>query len=472
VILPTKTEHKKNPARILRTNLTDMKKPNILVIEDDPDGRASIVEVIEDADMSVTAAENGEDGISNFKAGQFDVVLSDLVLPDIDGIEVMVSLLKLHPEIPVIIMTAYGSVESSVKALKSGAYDYITKPLDLDEIQTKLKRAVEASRLRQKVSSFQNSVRSQFGSSAITAADPKSIELLRKVETLAATNATILIQGESGTGKELIARALHYDGPRVDKPFVAVNCGAFSESLLASELFGHEKGSFTGAVKQHKGAFERANGGTLFLDEIGDASPDVQVKLLRALEERRITRIGGQQSFPVDVRVVSASNRILDDMVAAGNFREDLLYRLKVVDLNIPPLRERVGDIRPLTDRFVASACAEHGRRISEIEQSFYQTLEQYDWPGNIRQLRNVIESAVVLSTSPILTSSNLRLSPATTETNTFKVPANMTLENMEKEILRQTLMRNDGNRTITAEHLGLSRRTIQRKIKEHNLPF
>jgi DNA-binding NtrC family response regulator len=449
-----------------------MKEPKILVIEDDPDGRASIVEAIEDADMSVTAAATGEDGISAFKAGQFDVVLSDLVLPDIDGIEAMESILKLRQGIPVLIMTAYGSVASSVKALKAGAYDYITKPLDLDEIQTKLKRAVEASRLRRQVSSFENSVRSKFGSAAITAEDPKSVELLRKVKTLAATTATVLIQGESGTGKELIARALHYDGPRVDKPFVAVNCGAFSETLLASELFGHEKGSFTGAVRQHKGAFERADGGTLFLDEIGDASPEVQVKLLRALEDRSITRIGGQSAFHVDVRVVSASNRILGDLVTDGSFREDLLYRLKVVDLSIPPLRERPGDIRPLADRFVAAACAEHGRQISEIEASFYKALRQHDWPGNIRQLRNVIESAVVLSTSPTLTSANLTLSYSAQDAPVFEVPINMTLEDIEKETLRQTLMRNEGNRTITAEQLGLSRRTIQRKIKEHNLPF
>ncbi len=448
------------------------KKAHILVIEDDPDGRASIVEAIEEAaDMLPTAVETGKQGVTAFKSGNFDVVLSDLVLPDIDGIEVMQNMLKIRQDIPIMIMTAYGSVESSVKALKSGAYDYITKPLDLDEIQTKLRRAVEASRLRRRVSDFQDSVRQQFGTESITAQDPKSIELLRKVRTLADTTATVLIQGESGSGKELIARALHYDGPRFDKPFVAVNCGAFSDTLLASELFGHEKGSFTGAVRQHKGAFERADGGTLFLDEIGDASPDVQVKLLRALEERKITRIGGQDSFKVDVRVVSASNKILTDMVQEGSFREDLLYRLKVVDLAIPPLRDRKGDIRPLAERFLADACAEHGRQISEVAPSFYEELQNYDWPGNIRQLRNVIESSVVLSTSPTLTAADLMLTAPRTK-DSFDFPDNMTLEDIEKEALRQALLRNEGNRTLTAEQLGLSRRTIQRKIKEHNLPF
>lgn len=450
-----------------------MKKPHILIIEDDPDGRASVVEAVEDADMEATAAETGRDGMAAFRAGTFDVVLSDLVLPDIDGIEVLTSLLGDDAGVPIMLMTAYGSVDSSVKALKSGAYDYIIKPLDLDELQTKLRRAVETSRLRRKVSHFKHAARSQFGSGVITVADPKSRELLRQVDTLAATNATVLIQGESGTGKELIARALHYDGPRAEAPFVAVNCGAFTESLLASELFGHEKGAFTGAVRQHKGAFERADGGSLFLDEIGDAPTDVQIKLLRVLEERHVTRIGGQASFPVDVRVVSASNRVLEDLVADGKFREDLLYRLKVVDLTVPPLRQRRGDIRPLADRFIAAACNEHGRGIHDVTPSFYETLERHDWPGNIRQLRNVIESAVVMSTTPTLSGDNLSLAitPAATEPS-FTAPDHMTLDDIEKEVLRQTLVRNEGNRTLTAEQLGLSRRTIQRKIKDYQLPF
>lgn len=450
-----------------------MKTPRVLIIEDDPDGRASVVEAVEDGDMATVAAATGEEGVEAFKAGEFDVVLSDLVLPDIDGIDVLTRLLELRPGIPVMIMTAYGSVESSVKALKSGAYDYITKPLDLDDLQTKLKRGVEASRLRQQVDSFQATARNQFGSGAITAADPKSLALLEQVRTLADTSATVLIQGESGTGKELIARALHYDGPRFNGPFVAVNCGAFTESLLASELFGHEKGAFTGAIRQHQGAFERADGGTLFLDEVGDAPPDVQIKLLRVLEERRVTRIGGQTSFSVDVRVVSASNRNLEDLVADGAFREDLLYRLKVVDIAVPPLRERRGDIRPLTERFVSAACSEHGRQVQEVSANFYEALVSQEWPGNIRQLRNVIESAVVMSTSPTLSAANLPPARTTPQAGApFRAPSGMTLEDIEKEILRQALARNEGNRTLTAEELGLSRRTIQRKIKEHNLPF
>ncbi|MBT3296346.1 MAG: sigma-54-dependent Fis family transcriptional regulator [Verrucomicrobia bacterium] len=450
-----------------------MNTPRILIVEDDPDGRASVLEAVQDAGMQATAAASGKEGIAIFKEDAFDVVLSDLVLPDIDGVEVLISIGKLQADVPVMIMTAYGSVDSSVRAMKAGAYDYITKPLDLDDLQTKLKRAVETSRLRQQVDSFRSAARTQFGARAITAEDPKSTALLEQIKTLAATNATVLIQGESGTGKELIAHALHYDGLRCDGPFVAVNCGAFTESLLASELFGHEKGAFTGAIRKHKGAFERADGGTLFLDEIGDAPLDVQIKLLRVLEERRVTRIGGQESFGIDTRVISASNRILNELVADGAFREDLLYRLKVVDITVPPLRERRGDIRPLADRFIAAACSEHGRHIDEVTADFHDALVNCNWPGNIRQLRNVIESAVVMSTSSVLTSASLALPHSTIDSRIpFVTPTGMPLEDIEREILRQALARNQGNRTLTAEELKISRRTIQRKIKEHNLPF
>ncbi len=425
--------------------------------------------------MTVVAMPTGEEGLAAFRQQEFDIVLTDLVLPDIDGIEVLERLLQLRPEIPVMIMTAYGSVASSVRAIKSGAYDYITKPLDLDDLQAKLKRAAETARLRRRVVNFESCAREQFGSGAIIAEDPQMLELLEQVRTLAGTTATVLVQGESGTGKELIARALHYDGSRADGPFVAVNCGAFTESLLVSELFGHEKGSFTGAFRQHRGAFERAHGGTLFLDEIADASSDVQVKLLRVLETREVQRVGGQAPVRVDVRVVSASNRPLQQRVADGAFREDLLYRLNVVDLTVPPLRERRRDIRPLADVFVAAACAEHGRTIHEIMPSFYEALEAYHWPGNVRQLRNAIESAIVINKASVLDAGSLSsaIRPAAgrpAAAPAFEAPTGMTLAEIEREVLRQTLARTQANRTLTADQLGLSRRTIQRKIKEHDL--
>ncbi len=450
-----------------------MQNISILIIEDDPDGRASVSEAAEDAGMKVTAVDGGEAGLAAFRRGDFDLVLTDLVLPDIDGIDVLERLLQVNPKLPVIIMTAYGSVSSSVRAIKSGAYDYITKPLDLDDLQAKLKRAAETARLRKRVVNFESSARQQFGSGTITAEDPRMVELLEQVHTLAGTTATVLIHGESGTGKELVARALHYDGTRADGPFVAVNCGAFTESLLVSELFGHEKGAFTGAFRQHRGAFERADGGTLFLDEIADAPTEVQVKLLRVLETREVMRVGGNSPVHVDVRVVSASNRPLAQCVSEGRFREDLLYRLNVVELTIPPLRERKGDIRALADHFVAAACAEHGRTIHDIAPSFYAALEAFHWPGNVRQLRNAIESAIVINRASVLDAGSLSLNirhVAKPEKTNFEAPSNMTLADIERAVLQQSLSRNNGNRTLTADELGLSRRTIQRKIKEHDL--
>lgn len=450
-----------------------MNEAKVLIIEDDPDGLRSVTDAVQDAGIEVLTAANGESGLAIFREQNVDAVLSDLVLPDIDGIEILTRIKKLQPSIPVIIMTAYGSIDSSVKALKAGAYDYISKPLDLDDLQSKISRAIETANLRHEVVALRKTLHERYSSAAIVAESPNMKHLMSQVETLANTNATVLIGGESGTGKELVARALHYDGQRADGSFVAVNCGAFAETLLESELFGHEKGSFTGAIGRHRGAFERAHGGTLFLDEIGDAPKSVQVKLLRALEEREIIRIGGQESFKVDVRLISASNRSLGDLVDAGEFREDLLYRLKVVSLDIPPLRDRREDIRPLVDRFVALSAKEHGRHIVDVEQGYYEVLEQHNWPGNVRELRNIVEASVVMASEPVLKSSAAELSDMRKMGQADAViPLNMTLDELEKAAITQQLKKFEGNRTLAAEALGLSRRTVQRKIKDHNLPF
>jgi DNA-binding NtrC family response regulator len=391
---------------------------------------------------------------------------------------VLARLRKLDAAVPVIIMTAYGSVESGVRAMREGAYDYVTKPLDLDDIQSKLRRAYEASRLRRQVNKLSQTVREKYASTAIIAESAAMQTVIKQIEALADTMATILIRGESGTGKELVARALHVDSKRADGPFVAVNCGAFAENLLESELFGHEKGSFTGATGTHKGAFERADGGTLFLDEIGDAPASVQVKLLRALEEKEVRRVGGREAFKVNVRLVSATNKDLDAMVREGTFREDLFYRLNVVTLRVPPLRERKADIRPMADRFIVRAASENGKTIAEVKPDFYTALEAYDWPGNVRQLRNIVESAVLLSPGGVLTAASVNVPSTQARDDTpllpgpLAIPDGMTLEQIERAVLAAKLQQNDGNRTLTADQLGLSRRTIQRKIKEHNLPF
>jgi two-component system, NtrC family, response regulator HydG len=458
-----------------------MSKARVLVVEDDVDHGRSLAEAVGDMDCEAELATCGREGVEAFRARGADAVLADLVMPDMDGIEAMRQIRALDGgRTPVIIMTAYGSVDSSVRAMKEGAYDYLQKPLDIDDLQAKLGRALEASRLRRQVERLGEEVRGKWSTRGWVAESPAMAEVVRQTVALAKTNATVLVRGESGTGKELVARALHAEGPRAEGPFVAVNCAAFAESLLESELFGHEKGAFTGAAGRRAGAFERANGGTLFLDEIGDAPAAVQVKLLRVLEDRSITRVGGQGSFPVDVRLVSATHRDLNARVAEGEFRQDLLYRLQVVGLELPPLRERREDVRPLAERFVALAQQEHGRRIVAVEPEWYARLEAYDWPGNVRELRNVAEAAVVTSPDETLKADRLRLGrggpapvqEAPAEADGWSVPQGMTLEQIERRILEESLRRNGGNRSATAEQLGLSRRTIQRKIQEYGLPY
>ena len=450
-----------------------MKHVRILVIEDDPHGGQSVVEAMEDLGFESALATTGEDGIKLFRETAFDAVLSDLMLPDITGVDVLGSLRLIDKNVPVLIMTAHGTVSSAVEAIQLGAYDYIAKPLDLDDIQSKVRRAVEMHRLRDEVTSLKDGMRDRYAANTIVAHSAGMKTVLDQIEALANTNATVFIHGESGTGKELVARALHFDSDRAEKPFVAINCGAFTESLLDSELFGHEKGAFTGAVQQHKGAFERADSGTLFLDEIGNASPAVQVKLLRVLEERELLRVGGQNKVKVNVRIVSASLRDLSELAASGDFREDLLYRMKVATITIPPLRLRRDDIIPLAERFLAMACKEHGRNITTVDKKYYERLEQYDWPGNVRELRNVVEVSIVLARGSELQAENIHINEiVSTEKSKFVVPAGMNYEELEKEILTQVLARYKGNRTIVAEEMGISRRTIQRKIKEYDLPF
>ena len=383
----------------------------VLIIEDDRDHGRSLVDAIEGMGHEATWTTTGGDGVRAYREKGADVALVDLVLPDIDGIEAMRRIREAGGgRTPVMMMTAYASVETSVKAMREGAYDYLQKPLDLEDLRHKLGRAAEASRLRRQVEALQGEARGGWSAREWVAESPAMRRVVAETLALAETKATVLVHGESGTGKELVARALHADGARAGGPFVAVNCAAFTENLLESELFGHEKGAFTGATGRHAGAFERADGGTLFLDEIGDAPASVQVKLLRVLEDRQILRVGGQEPFPVDVRLVSATHRDLDAAVEAGEFRQDLLYRLRVIGLELPPLRERKEDIRPLADRFLAAAQREHGRRIRAVEERWYARLEAWRWPGNIRELRNAVEAAVILSGDGVLRAAGLRI--------------------------------------------------------------
>lgn len=442
-------------------------KPKILLIEDDPDGRRSLSDALRESGYEVAAAESGRQGLEFFGRQTFAAVLSDIKLPDLDGHEILKQIRQSAPELPVLLITAYGTVPEAVAALKAGAYDYILKPLDLAELQAKVAHAVEAHSLRSQVAALKQ----ELFARPIIAESEQMRALLKQVRAIAPTQANVLILGESGAGKELIARALHVLSRNPAGPFIAVNCGAFTESLLESELFGHEKGAFTGATQMRAGAFERAHNGTLFLDEVGLASAHVQSRLLRVLEEREIMRLGGAKPLRVDVRIIAASNRDLEELVHEKKFRHDLLYRLQVITLALPPLRERPEDIQPLAEYFIARTCRENGKHIESIDPDFFAALKQHNWPGNVRELRNVIEAAVVLSTAPILKAAGLKLPP---QKNESPPPdsGKPTLAAMERNAILEALQKNKGNRTLAAKELDISTRTIQRKIKDYNLPF
>jgi DNA-binding NtrC family response regulator len=429
----------------------------ILLIEDDPDGRRSVTEALEMAGWTVVSVSDGGAALALLQKEEFDAALSDLVLPDFNGLELLEKARKMYPQMPFLIMTAYGSVETAIRALKSGAYDYLVKPLDLDELHSKMARALETHALRREVGALQEVLANRFSLKQMVSESAGMQRVIRQIKSVAATNVTVLILGESGTGKELVARGLHGESKRNRGPFVAVNCGAFTETLLESALFGHEKGSF--------------------LDEIAIAPKSVQMRLLRAIEEKEILRVGGEEPIKVDSRILAASNRELDVMVEEGTFLPDLLFRLQVVTIRVPPLRERKEDIRPLVDRFVALACEEHGRNIEHIEPGFFEAMERHTWPGNVRELRNAVESSVILATGRVLSAQDVLLA---SDSKPRKEPAaaplqflpGMSLSDVEKEMLMQTLARNKGNRLLTAQELGVSIRTVQRKIKDYNLPF
>lgn len=443
----------------------------VWIIDDDRSIRWVLEKALGRENIPAKCFASADEALAALNHGQRpQVLVSDIRMPGSSGLDLLRHVKTHYPELPVIIMTAYSDLDSAVAAFQGGAFEYLPKPFDVDQAVDLVRRAIAQAAHQNGATEVTSTVPEILGQGAALQ------EVFRAIGRLSQSHATVLINGESGTGKELVARALHRHSPRKDAPFIAINTAAIPRDLLESELFGHEKGAFTGASSQHAGAFERADGGTLFLDEIGDAPANVQVKLLRALEEREIRRVGGREAFKVDVRLVSASNRDLHELIADGAFREDLLYRVNVVTISLPPLRHRREDIRPLTDRFIARAAAEHNRTVASVEPACYARLEQYDWPGNVRQLRNVVESAVLLCSGPILRAEALNIPDAGRAGGTggaaVSFPEGMTLAEIERQVLEQTFARYHGNRTLTAEKLGLSRRTIQRKVKEHGLSF
>ncbi len=444
----------------------------ILLVEDEASSRKGLTQFLQGLEFDVLTATDGKEAFEIFKKENPDLVISDIRMPEMDGVTLLEKIKAESPSAKVILLTAYGSVEDAVKAMKKGAFYYLTKPVNLEELEFLVKKAFSSHRLEEENKELRQELfKERYDQGNLIAQSPKMKELLKTVDKIAGSNASVLIEGESGTGKELIARRIHDLSPRSLQPFIAVHCAALTETLLSSELFGHEKGSFTGATDRKKGRFERAHGGSLFLDEIGEITKETQVKLLRVLQEGEFERVGGTKTIKVDVRLIAATNKTLLDEVKQQRFREDLYYRINVIYLKVPPLRERKEDISPLVDAFIRQYSSLNAKKISGIEPDALELLTRYDWPGNIRELKNVIERMIVLSSGDRLTLEHVpdefrqgRASPA--------APAIFSgfdrITDVEKELIQKVLQEAKGNKSLAAEKLGISRRTLYRKLDEY----
>ena len=448
-----------------------MKKPLVLIVDDEKNIREGLARALRRS-YEVRTAESGVAALRVLSEEPVDVMLSDLRMPNMDGITLMQRALAVSPQLVCILLTAYGNIETAVEAMRHGATDFLTKPVNLDQLELVLKRVLRSHNAEAENRQLHEQLDSKFGLENIIGNSPAMQEVFDTVKQVAASRATVLIQGESGTGKELIAKAIHRLSPRKNGAFTAVHCAALSSSLLESELFGHEKGAFTGATERRKGRFEMADGGTLFLDEIGEIDSSVQVKILRALEERRFERVGGQEPVEVDTRLVAATNRDLKQMVADGTFREDLFYRLYVVAITLPPLRDRRDDIPLLLKHYLDLFNRENGRAIEGFSPEALDLLTAYNWPGNVRELRNAVEQIVVLARSARIGARDLpaQIRDATPAVKNAggAIVTGTTLAELEKSAIEQALKRTGGNRTRAADELGISRRTLHRKIAEY----
>ena len=450
-----------------------MKVFTILTIDDEENIRNGLADNFELEGYKVEQAASGKEGLELIAKGGIDLVITDLRMDGVTGEEVVQRVTTEHPGIPVIVLTGHGSIDDATAALKAGAFDFLTKPLDLDHLNIVVKNA-----LRGKILAEQNKeLKEKLLKSATGSKDDmvgKSVELNRvrtMIEKAAPTKANVLITGESGVGKELVARAIHNQSQRKDAPLISVHCAAFSESLLESELFGFEKGAFTGADNMHKGCFERADGGTIFLDEIGEINPATQIKLLRVLQEKTFERVGGENTIKVDVRVVAATNKKLEEEVKAGRFREDLFYRLNVVRIEMPSLRERKDDIPLLMHNFLRECNIENEKNIVGFDNRAKSLMIKYSWPGNIRELKNCVESAVVMCTGDEIKVEDLPNSVREVgEETSISIPIGITMAEAEKIIIQENLAANNGNKTKTADVLGIGRKTLHRKLDEYNI--
>ncbi|MBR5867294.1 MAG: sigma-54-dependent Fis family transcriptional regulator [Spirochaetaceae bacterium] len=446
-------------------------KFTILIIDDEKNIREGLGDALELDGYNVRLAENGEQGLAFVEKGDIDLVITDLRMPGISGEEVIAKVKGESPGIPVIVLTGHGSIDSAVDAMRNGAYDFLTKPLNLDRLSLIVKRALAGRELEIRHSNLKAELNEKTSFESIIGKSAEMQKIFQVVRKAAASKASVLITGESGTGKELIANALHNLSSRQTKPYIKVHCAALSETLLESELFGHEKGAFTGAISRKRGRFELANTGTIFLDEIGEIDQNVQIKILRVLQDKRFERVGGEETVEVDVRVIAATNKDLNKEIAEGRFREDLFYRLNVVHIQVPPLRDRKDDIPLLVASFLEEFASDNGKKVLEIDSRARSALYKYDWPGNIRQLRNCIESAVVMCNGKVITLEDLPPSVSgAVDGNSIAIPTGIPLAEAEKIIIQQNLAENKGNKSKTADVLGIGRKTLHRKLEEYGL--
>lgn len=447
----------------------------ILIVDDEEGLRRLLVRVLGKEGFQAVAVGSGSEAMAQVAAEDFDLVITDIQMPGMTGLELMRRLKEFDATLPVIVMTAYGTVENAVEALRIGAYDYLTKPFESDELRLTVAKALERERLLAENRYLHQELEERYSFSGIVGSSPVMQRVFEMASSVAASNASVLISGESGTGKELIARSIHFNSQRKEKPFVVLNCAALSEGLLESELFGHEKGAFSGAVTSKKGRFELAHEGTLFIDEVGEMSANAQVKLLRVIQEHEFERVGGTRTLPADVRIVAATNKNLEAEVRVGNFREDLYYRLNVINLHLPPLRERREDIEPLARHFLQKYVRETGKKVSNFSPRALTCLLGYDWPGNVRELQNVIERAVVLAKGTNITPRDFPQGVHGSDEICLELPergGSLTdiLEDLERQLITQTLRREQGSQTRTADILGIKRTTLRYKMEKYRL--
>ncbi|MBQ9102815.1 MAG: sigma-54-dependent Fis family transcriptional regulator [Treponema sp.] len=445
-------------------------KFTLLVIDDEKNIREGLAADFEMDGYDVKIAANGDEGLEFLSKGDIDLVITDLRMPGTSGEDVLKKVTREMPGIPVIVLTGHGSIDAAVSAMQNGAYDFLTKPLNLEHLELVVKRALKGRELSLQHQELLSEVKSKSSDNMI-GKSPSLQKVNNLINKVADSKISILITGESGVGKEVVADAIQQKSSRRDKPFIKVHCAALSESLLESELFGHEKGAFTGAETLHKGKFELADGGTIFLDEIGEINPGVQVKLLRVLQEKKFERVGGEKTIEVDVRVISATNKTLEDEVKQKHFREDLYFRLKGIEIMVPPLRERKDDIPLLLNNFLLKYNRENNKNIKGFSNSAKNILFNYDWPGNVRELQHCVESAVVMASGDEIQAEDLTVKLEDKKNSSgILVPYGISLEDAEKMIILENLESNNGNKTKTADILKIGRKTLHRKLNEYGL--